>query len=514
MRTKNSFLNFMANTGSHLLNILLSFVCRTVFIYTLSQEYLGVNGLFGNVLTVLSFAELGIGTAMIYKLYDPVAREDRPAITELMNLYRRLYMMVALVIAAAGLLLLPFLPHLIADYDSYSDLENLTVIYLLFLFDAVSSYFFSYKRSIIYAYQKMYISTLVDTICTVCQFLVQIAVLLLFKKFILYLLIQVITSISKNVICAVVADRMFPYLKENRSSLPSRETRNDIKKNISAMAMHKLGDIVVNNTDNLLMSAFVGLRSVGIYSNYILIQSTIITALNGFFGAFTASIGNLGATEDEDRMYFVFRTLNFLGFWMYGFCATAFMVLYNPFIRLWAGEHYLFPMWLVFLIVLVFYLNGVRKVNLTFRDAMGLYWYDRYKPILEIIINLSVSLIAVIRIGISGIFVGTVVSVLTTCFWIEPLVTFKYGFHKKVSEYFKAYGLYTLVTALDGGIVYFLCRQFSPEGVAGIIFRAILCVVVYNSIVFVLFRKTDEAKEIFLRVQMILNRRSKNEESL
>ena len=181
MRTKNSFLNFMANTGSHLLNILLSFVCRTVFIYTLSVEYLGINGLFGNVLTVLSFAELGIGTAMIYKLYRPVYENDRVEIQKLMNLYRRLYVAVAAVIAVAGLSLLPFLPKLIADYDSYRDLENLTLIYLLFLFDAVSSYFFSYKRSIIYAHQKMYITTAIDTAVTVTQFILQIWMLLMWN---------------------------------------------------------------------------------------------------------------------------------------------------------------------------------------------------------------------------------------------------------------------------------------------------------------------------------------------
>ena len=198
MRTNNSIINFLANSAGHLINVILSFVVRTIFIYTLSAEYLGVNGLFGNVLTVLSFAELGIGTAMIYKLYEPVAANDFDMIRRLMNLYRRLYMMVALVIAAAGLLLVPFLPYLIADYERYSDMENLTVIYLLFLFDAVSSYFFSYKRSIIYAYQKMYISTAIDGAVMILQFILQIVVLLVFKAFIPFLLIQVAASVAKT----------------------------------------------------------------------------------------------------------------------------------------------------------------------------------------------------------------------------------------------------------------------------------------------------------------------------
>ncbi|MCR5546838.1 MAG: hypothetical protein K6F30_10240 [Lachnospiraceae bacterium] len=509
MRTRNSFLNFLANEGSHFINVVMSFVCRTVLIYTLSLEYVGINGLFGNILTVLSFAELGIGTAMIYKMYKPVAENDYQGIREFMNLYRKLYIAVAMVIAVAGLILVPFLPSLIKDYNSYKDLENLTVIYLLFLGDAVSSYFFSYKRSIIYAYQKMYITTLIDTIVTFLQFVIQIVVLVVFKKFVAYIIIQVISSFLKNAISAYVADKTYPFLKEDKKSLPSKEVRKDIQKNVGAMSLHKLGDIVVNNTDNLIMSAFVGVGSVAIYSNYILIQSTVNTALNGLFGAFTASIGNLGAEENSGRMYDIFKVLNFPGFWLYGFCTTAFLVLYNPFIENWAGDKYLFPMWLVFLIVIIFYLNGMRKVNLTFRDAMGLYWYDRYKPIAEIIINLTVSLYAVIKLGTAGIFIGTIVSIMTTCFWIEPLVTFKYGFKVPVREYFKKYGIYTLVTVIDGVFTYALCNYLAPKGWMGVVVRVFLCVIVYNSIVWALFSRTNEYKEIITRLKQTLGNMKK-----
>ncbi len=203
-------------------------------------------------------------------------------------------------------------------------------------------------------------------------------------------------------------------------------------------------------------------------------------------------------------MYEIFKILNFLGFWLYGFCTTAFLVLYNPFIKNWVGDNYLFPMWLVFLIVVIFYLNGMRKVNLTFRDAMGLYWYDRYKPIAEIIINLTVSLIAVIKIGTPGIFVGTIVSIMTTCFWIEPLVTFKHGFKVPVWEYFKKYFLYTAVVVGDGCFTYWICNALAPEGWVGVVVRVFLCIIVYNVIVWVLFARTNECKEIFARVKMII----------
>ena len=510
MRTKNSIINFLANTGSHLINVILSFVVRTVFIYTLSAEYLGVNGLFSNVLTVLSFAELGIGTAMIYKLYEPVAHDDIPAIQSLMNLYRRLYMVVAVVIAVAGLSLVPFLPHLIRDYDRYSGMENLTVIYLLFLFDAVSSYFFSYKRSIIYAHQRMYVTTAIDTVATVTQFIVQLVVLLIYRAFIPYLLIQVIASVTKNVLCAIVADRSYSYLSEDKKTLPDRSVRNDIKKNIGAMSLHKLGDIIVNNTDNLIMSAFVGLSEVGIYSNYIMIQTTVNTALNGFYGAFTASIGDLsvyeGKSDGHGRLYEVYRTMLFLSFWIYGFCSCAFLVLYNPFIGAWAGERYLFPMSIVVSIVVVFYLNGMRKVTLTFRDAMGLFWYDRYKPIAEIIINLSASLILVNKLGVIGIFLGTIISVLLTCFWIEPLVTFKHGFKKKVGAYYRLYFLYTAIAFLDIGLTYFVCEKIRFSGFAGVFVKAIVLVILYNTVVVLLFGRSHEMRDMLQRLRGIMKK--------
>ncbi len=525
MRTRNSIINFLANSGSHLINVILSFVVRTIFIYTLSAEYLGVNGLFGNVLTVLSFAELGIGTAMIYKLYEPVATDDYDMIRRLMNLYRRLYRIVAIVIAVTGLCLVPFLPYLIRDYDKYSGMENLTVIYLLFLFDAVSSYFFSYKRSIIYAYQKMYITTAIDTAVTVTQFILQIAMLLILKAFIPFLLVQVGASVLKNVICSVAADKNYPYLVQDKVSLPDESVRHDIKRNIGAMSLHKLGDIVVNNTDNLIMSAFVGLTQVGVYSNYILIQATVNTAINGFYGAFTASIGDLSVDErgsgggadaaargasssDFDggevrsgRLFEVYRTMLFLSFWIYGFCSCAFLVLYNPFIREWAGESYIFPMGIVLSIVAVFYLNGMRKVTLTFRDAMGLFWYDRYKPVFEIIINLAASLFLVVRLGVVGIFLGTVISVLTTCFWIEPLVVFRHGFKRGVGIYYGLYFMYTAIAAADIAFTYFVCSKVTITGFAGVFLKAALCVLVYNTVVAVMFCRSSQMKDVIGRIR-------------
>lgn len=489
-------MNFLANTGSHFLNVILSFVCRTVFMYTLSKEYLGVSGLFTDLLAVLSLAELGIGGAIIYHMYQPVAENNYQEQRELMNLYRRMYTVVALVIAVMGLAVTPFL-DVLTKGKSELDVGKLTIIYLLYLFNTVSSYFFCYKRSIIDAHQKAYIGTIYNTIFTMIQFVTQIVILLVTHNFIAYLLVQIVCNVATNIVVAHKADQMYPYLREDTKSLPEEKKKRGIYKNIGAMFLHRLGDVVVNGTDNLIMSAFVGVIPVGIYSNYMLLQASINTALNGVFGAFTASIGDLGTTKDRESIFRVYRTLNFLGFWLYGFSTIAFLVMFNPFIEVWAGEDMIFPMGMVLLIVMNFYIAGMRKVTLTFRDAMGLYWYDRYKPIFEVIINLAASLILVQKIGIEGVLLGTTISTMTTCWWIEPYVTYKHGFHKKISHFFGTYALYTATTVLAGGFTYWVCDHFVMGGFVEVILKLITCIVVYNVIILLLYGRTKEFKELW-----------------
>lgn len=503
MRTKNSFLNFMANTGSHLSNVILSFICRTVFIYVLSEEYLGVNGLFGNVLTVLSLAELGIGGAMTFHLYKPIAEEDERAIRQMMNLYRVLYTCVGAFVGIAGLALVPFLDIFIKDRP---DIPGLTFIYLLYLLNTVCSYLWGYKRAIIDGHQKSYIGTIYNTIFTTIQFLIQIVILLVSRNFIAYLLVQIVCSIATNIAVARKADRMYPYLKENRKELPPKETRRSIAKNVGAMSLHKLGDVVVNNTDNLIMSAFVGIVAVGAYSNYQMIQATINTALNGVFGAFTASIGNLGVDEENrDKVYHVYQVLLFLGFWLYGFSTIAFLILFNPFILAWTGKSNLvFSMPIVLVYVINFYVAGMRKVTITFRDAMGLYWYDRYKPILEVIVDMAVTIVLVLKLGTIGILLGTLISAMTTCFWIEPLVTYKYGFYKPVRKYFFMFAKYTATVAVVGGFTYWVCSFFSIGGFAEVFLKLLICIVIYNFLIFLLYFRTKEFKALWVQATILL----------
>ncbi len=497
MRTRNSFINFLANTGSYTINLILSFVTRTIFIHVFSAAYLGINGVFGNILSVLSLSELGIGVAMNYFLYKPIADQDEKTICQFMNLYRVMYTVVGGFVGIAGLCLVPFLDVFLKDQP---DIPGITFIYLLFLMNTVVSYLWGYKRAIIDGHQKSYINTAYNTIFTTTQFILQIVVLLVFKSFIGYLVIQIACSIGANLVAANKANKMYPYLTKDRKSLPPKDVRKKVFKNVGAMSLHKLGDVVVNNTDNLIMSTAVGVTIVGMLSNYQMIQASIVTALNGVFGAFTASIGNLTVEEDDESTFRVYRTLQFLCFWLYSFCSVAFMVMFTPFMETWAdiagkpASELVIPIVMLLVFVANFYMGGMRRVILTFRDAMGLYWYDRYKPIAEVVINLVVSIVLVIKIGAIGVMIGTLVSTMTTCFWIEPLVTYKYGFHRKVSHYFGIFTKYTLTTVIVGGFTYWVCHFVNVGGILELVLKGIICVVVYNLIVLMLFCRTEEFK--------------------
>ena len=303
MRTRYTLINMVVNVGGQLMNQALLFISRMVFIHYLSAAYLGVNGLFTDVLGILNFAELGIGTAMIYSLYEPAAKKDEHRLAQLMNLYRLFYRIVAVVVLLVGLALMPFLGFFIKDS---SGIEHLRLIYLMYVANSVCSYLLSYKNSIYLAYQKAYVRNLWAQLCDAVKTLLQIVLIVLTGNFILYLAVQFVMQFIPNIIVSVKVDKEFPYLKEC-GELPEKEEFHGILRNIGAMSFHKLGTVIVRNTDSLLMSSFVGLLSVGIYSNYKLILSGINNLMDKFSNAFTGSLGNLGAIEDETRVYSIYR---------------------------------------------------------------------------------------------------------------------------------------------------------------------------------------------------------------
>ena len=508
MRTRYTLINMLVNIGGQFFTMLLSFINRMVFIHCLSAAYLGVSGLFTDVLSILNFAELGIGTAMVFSMYEPAARDDEQKLARLMNLYRWMYRAVAASVLLFGLVLLPFLPHLIKGGEG---IENIPLIYMMYVLGSASSYLLNYKSSIYQAYQKSYICTGWVLVCECIRTIVQIVALLLTGNFILYLAIQLVVQFIPNIMISRMVDKEFPYLKECRE-LPEREERNGILKNIGAMSMHKLAIVIVRNTDSLLMSSFIGLATVGIYSNYRLVLNALNNLMTKVVTAFSGSVGNFAALENSDRLYQVYKEMDFLFFVLSGYLTGGLMMLFNPLIALLFGREYCFSMTTVTIIVVEFYITRMRQTNLLFREVMGLFWNDRYKAVAESVINLVVSLVLVQRFGVTGIIGGTIISTLCTCAWIEPYIFLKYGvqeeWQQKYRAYFAEYLKRLLLTAAVSAAAMLWVQRF-PVGNFGVfILDGVLYTAVFVGLIVLVYHGSAEYAALKQRGLEILKRRA------
>lgn len=488
-RTLHSIRNTKYGVLGQLMGFTISFFARIIFVRILSAEYLGLNGLFSNILSILSFAELGVGTAIVYSMYKPLAEKDEAKLKSLVWLYRRAYITIGVTIAIMGSALTPFLGYIVKYMPN---IPYIQIIYLMFVANSAISYFFSYKRSLIIADQNGYIITFYHYLMYFFLNIIQILTLLLTHNYIFYLGLQLMNTLIENIIISRKANQLYPFLKEKGDEKLDKTERSTIVRNVKAMICHKIGSIAVTGTDNILISKFVGVVSVGMYSNYLLIITALKQVIGTFFQALTASIGNLRVIGTNERSEFVFNCINLLGFWIYAFASICLINLFNPFIQIWLGETYLFPMSLVVIIIINFYLTGMRQSVLTFRDAFGLYWYDRYKPLFEAGVNLVASVALAKQYGTAGILIGTAISTLTTCFWVEPYVLYKYGFKSPVKSYFIKYALYTVLMLIVGYITSVICAKFSSITLVGFMSKMIVCVIIPNvTFAYVFWRKKE-----------------------
>ena len=488
-RTEYSTMNTVVAMISRIAAILMGFVTRVVFTHTLSESYVGINGLFTDILNVLSLTELGVETAISYALYRPIAQGDIRKQQILMRMFRTFYRITAGCVVVLGLSIIPFFDVLMKNRP---DVDHLMLIYFLYLANSVVSYLLVYKRTLIEVHQLNYIVLLYQTAFLILQDICQIVILFTTHNFIFFLSIYIVCTLLSNICISRKADRMYPYLKEKTKEQLPEDERKDIFRNIKAMLMHKLGNVVVNNTDNLLISSFVGVISVGIYSNYFLLIGSVRQVLDQIFQGITASVGNLGATEDEGREKSIFETAFFIGNWLYGAAAICLYELLNPFVELAFGKQYLFDMPVVLILCINFYINGTRKAVLTFRDSLGLFWFDRYKALVEAVLNLAISLILVWKFGTFGVFAGTFLSTMLTSVWVEPYVLYRHRLHAKVAPFFVRYVIYTAVT----GVIWYgtdrLCLFADGGRVIVFLKRFFICAVVPSLVMLLCFCHTKE----------------------
>lgn len=470
--------------------ILMGFVGRVVFTHTLSEDYVGINGLFTDILNVLALSELGVGTAITYALYKPIAEKDMEKQKSLMKIYQFFYRIVAMFVLIAGLLVIPFMDILIKNQPQVG---HLTLIYMMYLANSVISYWWSYKKTLIDAHQLSYIGVLYQTSSWVIQNILQIIILLTTRNFILYLSILILCTLANNICISRKADKMYPYLKDKNVKKLDKEERKDIVRNIKAMLMHKVGNVAVNNTDNLLLSALVGTIAVGKYSNYYLIIRSVKQVLEQMFQGIAASVGNMGVEEGKERIRKIFEATFFCGQWMYGVITICLYEILDIFVGLSFGTQYVFHGSVTLVLCLNFYLSGMRQATLVFRDSMGLFTYDRYKAIAEAVINLVVSLVLGYFFGKIGIFLGTMISTITTSLWVEPYMLYKHRLEMSSKGYFIKYFIYASITFVLWFAQDRVCQYIQMDNLwMTCILRLLVCFVITNLIYLLIYHRTRE----------------------
>lgn len=485
-RKVNTIRNLAYAWTSQGFTIIMNIVVRVIFVRILSKDYVGITGLFSNIITILSLAELGVGSAIVYGLYDPLAKNEQKKVKALMQFYQRIYIFIGCFILVAGIALTPYLSWFVQEMP---EIEQLSYIYILFICNAAASYFFSYKGTLISADQKDYVLKKIRVKVLFLMYMAQIVILLTLRNYIVYLLVQVMATFAMNIGFSRAADRMYPYLREKGKADLGEGQLQQIVKNTKALLCHKIGGILVFSTDNLIISKFTGLGNVADYSNYVLIQEALNGVLQQLFLAMAPSVGNLVAVEKGEKSQEVFWRIMFLDFWLYGGSALCFLCLAQDFIQLFFGENYLVPTEILLVIVVNFYLSGARKSVLVFKDAYGLFFQNWYMPLLESGINLLASVWLVYKLGLLGVLLGTTISSLLVPVWSEPYVLFRYGFRQPVISYWVQYGKYIALIMVAGLAAWQACLWIPFVPVLSFVLKGACSAVLINAIFYVALRK-------------------------
>ena len=493
------FEKILVNTGAAFLaqaiSLLLAFSSRIVFVRVLSAEYLGISGLFTNILQVLSLADLGLGTAMIYSLYKPVADNNTEKIAALVLFFRNIYKYIALAVSGIGLALLPFLNYLV-HFDK--PIEHLHIYYILFLTNTVISYLFVFRTSVFVAQQKEYLLKAYNIFFGIVAFVVQIFVLVLTKNYILYLLSAILVSLIANITCNQVAYKYYPYLKNSTVKLGAIEKKS-IFNNMKSLFIYKISSVIQTNTDVILISIFVGTLTVGYYSNYLLITSVVSGVILMIFGSAKASLGNLIASEKTVKnSFFVFKTMEKMSFWLTAFSCVCFGCLTQDFIVIAFGQEYVLDEILLGLVIANFYINNIRHPIWAYREAAGIFHQTRHITIVTSTLNLILSLIFGKYYGLHGIIFATAISKMLYGWWKEPLILFSVVFKISSIHYFVGYVVDLLVLTGVFVLTFFITQNFSGfNPFCNFILKMVICAIVPNCLIALYILPTQEGKYFF-----------------
>lgn len=488
-KTDNAIKNTKIGLTLQILTIIVQFACRTVFIKCLAEEYLGVNGIFTNILNILQLAELGFGQSFACNLYKPLKDKDEQEIAAIMQLFKKIYTIVACVIGIIGLQLVPFLKYIVVDMNR---VPHMTLYYILSLIGVVGQYLCVYNSILIEADQKQYITSLYSKGSNIIKNIVQMIELWIFKSFLWYIIIQLIFDIGQNVALYIKANKMYHYQKVKTQINP------DIKKKIFSdqhdIIFHKISGVLMNYTDTIILQSMLGLTACALYSNYQLIQQNLTKLIRIPLEQTRAGFGHLAAEKDsqektvddyENRLL----DLQFIDMFIFGLAQIGMFVCFNHFINIWAGSQYVFQQGIVFWIVATFYIEGIRQPVIITKEQMGLFHTDRYIGIVTCIMNIILSVIFVKLYGTGGVFAGQAISLAVTGLVIQPLILYDQGIHKQSKNYWILTVEMVLVMIIQTVITWEISKLITGTGIVSLITKAVMCVAIYTLITAIAFRK-------------------------
>lgn len=488
-RTKNTSRNIVWGIASKIVTLVLPFITRTVILYLLGANYLGIGTLFTSVLSFLSLTELGLSSAIVYTMYRPIVDHDTERISAILNYYRKLYRIIGMVILVIGTILVPVIPYLISS--DVPDNTNVYILYYIYLINSVISYFFSgYRASLLSAHQREDISTKRTTAVEVLVQMLQIIVLFFTRNFYIYAMVPIIGTIFTNILNSVITQKMYPQIQPKGAI--DNKTRTEIRKKLSGLVGTRLNSIVIHSADTIIISAFLGLTLTAQYGNYYTIFNAVCGIIATLFTSMTASIGNKLVTDSVEENYVFFKKLSFLNSWIVCWCSVCFLCLYEPFMEIWVGEDLCLGIGFTCLMVVYFFIYQIQKTVLTFKDAAGIWYSDRFRPYVSMTVNLVSNILLVQSIGIYGIVLSTILAFIISLPWANK-VLFNNLFEKSpILNLFFVLKEF-VITVLLCIVSYIICL-ICTNGLLGLLERIVICCIVPNIIYVLMHYKTEEFK--------------------
>ena len=484
-RFKNTKRNSIWGILSKLILLFFPFITRATLIKVLGVEYLGLNGLFTSILSLLNLTELGVGSAIVFSMYKPLAQNDEKKICALMNLYKKLYRYIGFIVLIIGLIIMPIIPKLISS-EVPSDI-NIYLLYIIYLANSVISYWlFAYKNCLLQVYQRTDITAKITIILNVLMYMLQILVLSYIKNYYVYVITIPIFSILLNIINAYFSTRLFPQYK-CRGKI-GKEELIEIKKRVFGLMITKIAYASRNAFDSIVISFFLGLEIVAIYNNYYYIISALSAILIIFPTSMAAGIGNSLVTESKEKNIKDLKIINFLYMTIAGFCFTCTITLYQPFMKAWVGEELLFSNAIMILFSVYFLVEKSLNVIGQYFDAAGLWWIGKWKGVIEAGANIILNIAFCYLWGAAGVVAATIVTIIFIGFPLTVYYVYKYFFNKPAFKFIINEYIYISIFMAIGAIVYFVCALMpAGENMIGEIIWMIMRLIITIGITSVLY---------------------------